>query len=505
MVAGICCIAMKELSLVFPHQLFATHPALDQERPVYLIEEHLFFTQFAFHKQQLIFRTAAMQHWMRQKQLEGFKIHYVSAYEPLHDIRLLIPELARQGFKQFHLIEPDDDWLNRRIETGTRREGIGVTWYASPGFLCKPAEWMAFFNQKASYFQSGFYIEQRRRLNLLMTADGQPLGGKWSFDTENRKRFPANGRIVPVLKLQESKLVLEAREYVQQQFPSAPGSAGLLMYPVTAADAKNWLLDFLEHRFNGFGIYEDAIVRDAHVLHHSVLSPLLNTGLLLPREVLDAAIQFAANHEVPMNSLEGFVRQIAGWREFVRLVYLREGRKQRTTNFWNFTRKIPASFYQGTTGILPVDAVLKKVLKTGYAHHIERLMVLGNFMLLCEFDPDEVYRWFMELFIDSADWVMVPNVYGMSQFADGGLMTTKPYISGSNYLLKMSDFPKGSWTETWDALFWRFMHVHRDFFTKNPRLGMLVHTFDRMPPEKQQLHLHRAEQFLNQLDENNRG
>jgi deoxyribodipyrimidine photolyase-related protein len=198
--------------------------------------------------------------------------------------------------------------------------------------------------------------------------------------------------------------------------------------------------------------------------------------------------------------LEGFIRQIIGWREFIRGMYDFRGTAERTKNFWQFDRKIPASFYDGTTGIVPLDITIKKVLQTGYCHHIERLMVLGNFMLLCEFDPDEVYRWFMELFIDAYDWVMVPNVYGMSQFADGGMMATKPYISGSNYLMKMSNYPKGPWQNIWDALFWRFMHVHRDFFTQNPRLGMLVRSFDKMTEEKQKHLLQTASDFLDGLD-----
>jgi deoxyribodipyrimidine photolyase-related protein len=208
----------------------------------------------------------------------------------------------------------------------------------------------------------------------------------------------------------------------------------------------------------------------------------------------------SAAKNIPLNSLEGFIRQIVGWREFIRLVYEREGTKQRTTNYWKFKRKIPTSFWTGDTGIAPIDSTIKKVLKTGYAHHIERLMVLGNFMLLCEFDPDEVHKWFMEMFIDAYDWVMVPNVYGMTQFADGGLMTTKPYISGSNYLMKMSDYEKGSWQPIWDGLFWRFMHVHRRFFLQNPRIGMLVKTFDKMPEEKINAHLQIANNYLESLD-----
>ncbi len=235
------------------------------------------------------------------------------------------------------------------------------------------------------------------------------------------------------------------------------------------------------------------------ILHHSLLSPLINAGLLSPQQVIEETLAESDALAIPLASLEGFLRQVMGWREFIRIVYEREGSRQRTKNYWNHTRKIPPAFYTGETGILPVDTVIRRVLETGYCHHIERLMVLGNFMLLCEFDPDEVFRWFMELFIDSYDWVMVPNVYGMTQFADGGLMTTKPYISGSNYLLKMGDWEKGPWQETWDGLFWRFMHLHRDFFTQNPRLGMLVKTFDKMTVEKRNQHLKKADEFLSKL------
>ena len=226
---------------------------------------------------------------------------------------------------------------------------------------------------------------------------------------------------------------------------------------------------------------------------------MINTGLLTPGFVVDRILQFAEKNDIGINNTEGIIRQLIGWREFIRGVYEVKGSEERTRNFWGFERKIPAAFYEGTTGIPPIDSTIAKVLKSGYNHHIERLMVLGNFMLLCEFDPDEVYRWFMEMYIDAYDWVMVPNVYGMSQFADGGIMSTKPYISGSNYLMKMGDFKKGEWQQIWDGLFWRFMHIHRDFFLSNPRLGMLVRTFDILSAEQRQAHLERAEAYLSTL------
>ena len=271
------------------------------------------------------------------------------------------------------------------------------------------------------------------------------------------------------------------------------------MYPFDFDSSRQWLKQFFEMRFDNFGHYEDAIVAEAMTLHHSVLTPMLNVGLLSPQEVIDKALEHTEEADIPLNSTEGFIRQIIGWREFIRGIYEVKGSEERTRNFWGFNRKIPKSFYDGTTGILPVDKTIKKVLKTGYCHHIERLMILGNFMLLCEFDPKEVYRWFMELFIDAYDWVMVPNVYGMSQFADGGLMATKPYISGSNYLKKMSNYKNGDWQQVWDALFWRFMDVHRDFFLQNPRLGMLVRTFDKMDETKKQRLVSTATDYLDKL------
>jgi deoxyribodipyrimidine photolyase-related protein len=211
---------------------------------------------------------------------------------------------------------------------------------------------------------------------------------------------------------------------------------------------------------------------------------MLNIGLITPKQIIEKTIQYSETNNIPLNSLEGFIRQIIGWREFIRGVYEYKGAQERNINFWNYKKKIPASFYDGTTGIEPIDTTIKKILDTGYCHHIERLMILGNFMLLCEFHPNEVYKWFMELFIDAYDWVMVPNVYGMSQFADGGLMASKPYISGSSYVLKMSNYKKGNWCTVWDALFWNFMNKHRSRMKSNPRLAMLISTYDKMSEEK---------------------
>jgi deoxyribodipyrimidine photolyase-related protein len=495
-------MAMRSATLIFPHQLFKNHPALVQAQPVYLIEETLFFRQYNFHQQKLVLHRASMKFYAQWLQTRKYETNYIETTAAENDVRVLIALLATQGINCIHIADVVDNWLEKRISASCSQNHIELVIHPTPCFLNTMDEVADYFNNRKTYFQTDFYTHQRKLRKVLLEKDGKPLGGKWTFDAENREKYPKK-QAAPVVKFPNENIYLqEAKEYVSKNFNANYGSVEAPHFFVcTFEEAEQWLNDFIVQRFQHFGVYEDAIVTKEHILHHSVLTPMLNIGLLTPRDVLNKVLQEAAIHEIPLNSLEGFVRQIMGWREFIRIVYEREGTKQRTHNYWQFKRPIPASFWKGTTGILPIDETIKKVLKTGYCHHIERLMVLGNFMLLCEFDPDEVYRWFMELFVDAYDWVMVPNVYGMTQFADGGLMTTKPYISGSNYLMKMSDYEKGDWQAVWDGLFWRFMHVHRDFFLQNPRLGMLIKTFDKMPAEKQTTHLQHAERFLNKLDQ----
>jgi len=491
-----------DVTLVFPHQLFESNPAIAVNRPVYLVEEYLFFRQYAFHKRKIAYHRATMKRYQQFLEEQGLKVNYIDSQEEVSDIRKLIPVMKSKGFERFYIIDPVDNWLSKRINETAKNEDITVQQFASPMFLNTPEDLQAFFKTgQKRFFQTSFYIDQRRKHQVMIDLDGGPKGGKWSFDAENRKKYPT-GKTPPHISFPENdSFHIEAINYVNNHFQNNPGALDHApLYPTGFECARQWLQQFLETRFCGFGPFEDAIVGSELILHHSVLTPMLNTGIITPAEVIRAVLEFADRNEMPMQSTEGFIRQIMGWREFIRGVYEFAGSSQRTRNFWNFERKIPASFYAGTTGILPVDITIQKVLNTGYCHHIERLMVLGNFMLLCEFDPDEVYRWFMELFIDAYDWVMVPNVYGMSQFADGGMMATKPYISGSNYLMKMGDFPKGEWQTIWDALFWRFIDVHRSFFVKNPRLNMLVKSFDKMPADKRASYHTVAEKYLEDMD-----
>jgi deoxyribodipyrimidine photolyase-related protein len=496
-----------QVQLVFPHQLY-DQSALDASGgDFYLIESDLFFLQYQFHQQKLLFHRASMKYYANQLTQKGCSCYYIEAHDPNAQVKVLIKMLAGKGVQKIRLYDPSDNWLGRQIKKAGADNGIEIVYIPSPNFLNNLPAHTVLLGNKKTYFQTSFYTEQRKQRKILLEADGSPIGGQWSYDVENRKKIPRNTSIPALHFFEANAYIIEATEYVKAKFNNNPGKSDApfnsdnkaLYYPVTHTDAKKAMELFIAEKLAQFGVYEDAMLVAEKTLFHSVLSPLINVGLIQPNELLNALLKAYQSAKVPINSTEGIIRQIIGWREFVQLTYRKIGSQQRTKNFWGFSKKMPASFYTGTTGIVPVDTSIKKLLESGYNHHIERLMVLGNFMLLCEIHPDEVYKWFMEMYIDAYDWVMVPNVYGMSQFADGGMITTKPYICGSNYLMKMGDFPKGAWQAIWDGLFWRFLSKQRVVFSKNPRWAMLLSTWDKMPEEKRATHLNNAEEFLKNL------
>ena len=493
---------MSKVNIIFPHQLFENSTLINNGYPVFLIEEYLFLKQYSFHKQKIAYHRSSMKFYSNYLTNQNCEVNYVNSINELSDVRKLIKYLSESGYDEIHYINSCDDWLEKRIKTQAEKYKIRLKRHQSPAFLNSLNDLKDFFKPtKKKFFQTSFYKQQRIKLGLLLDEDNKPSGGKWSFDQENRKKYPKNKLAPEIIYPKTDEYYQSAIKYVNEYFPHHLGElSDVQIYPHDFKSAKKWLQGFLSQRFEEFGTYEDAIVKNESILNHSVLSPMLNNGLLTPSDVIQAITKYCKENKVPINSQEGLVRQIIGWREFIRGIYLVKGVEERNRNFWQFTTEIPASFYNGTTGIEPVDDSIKKVLKSGYCHHIERLMILGNFMLLCEFAPNAVYRWFMELFIDSYDWVMVPNVYGMSQFADGGLMSTKPYISGSNYIIKMSDYKKGEWSDIWDALFWRFMNTKREFFLKNPRLGMLIKNFDKMPEQKQKDLMAVADDYISNLN-----
>jgi len=468
---------MKSAALVYPHQLWANHPAVDAASIVVVVEDPLFFTQYNFHSHKLVLHRASMTEFIQHCEKLGKQIHRLEANKITCSSEVGAFLKSKKISKAF-AVEPTDFWLKRRVNDGCLGVKIELEWMADPSFLTPDEVMRQWADQRKHYHFTDFYMQQRKRLGILLDDKGKPVGGKWTYDTENRKRLPKGHQIPPLKTPNACPSVEEAKRYVAKNFPDAFGCVDDFCYPVTHDQAATWLEAFVNERLASFGDYEDAISQKETFVFHSVLTPMLNIGLVTPKQIITQVI--AKREQVALNSLEGFLRQVMGWREFIRLVYIHAGSRQRTTNAWNLKQSLPASFYTGTTGIVPFDQSIKRTLEFAYCHHIERLMVLGNFMLLCDIHPNQVYLWFMELFIDAYDWVMVPNVYGMSQHADGGLMTTKPYISGSSYILKMSDYAKGDWCEVWDALYWRFIDRERDFFSSNPRMRVMVGQLDRM-------------------------
>lgn len=485
--------------MVFPHQLYEHHPAFQKGREIIIIEDRQFFQgpdgQMTFHKLKIMLHRATMQLYRDSLLEKGYDVSYLEFHQDFPG------ELEQKGISRIYVADPSDNMLFRRISAAAKKLQAELKILETPGFLA-PIPWIRdFFSGAAHFSQTRFYIAMRRRLEILIEEDGRPHGGKWSFDVLNRKRLPGDIQLpdIPRFEFETNRYIAQSRQYVEQNFPDHPGSTETFFYPISHPQAAAWLDHFLEHRLANFGRYQDAIVRDNSNLFHSLLSPLLNIGLLDPGQVVSESMRHSRNREIPLNSLEGFLRQIIGWREFMRAVYVLEGEKERKSNFWGQHRPMPASFYRGSTGIEPVDRSISRLLDTAYLNHIERLMILGNFMLLCEIKPDDVYRWFMEMFIDSYDWVMVPNIYGMSQHADGGRITTKPYISSSSYILRMSNYKKGPWCAIWDGLYWRFLFRHRDILAENPRMRLAISHLDRMDNRLLKKHLAVAENFLHAL------
>ena len=468
---------------------------------VVMVEDLAVASAYRYHQLRLLHTFVAMRSFRDALVERGVAVRYfeLPASVDCSFWQRLAAELVGQA--ALRVAEIADRRFEARLQQFCMDKAVALTVLPSPAFLESVAESRAWFEGRRRPLMKSFYERQRRRLGLLLEADGTPSGGRWSFDAENRRRLPKGYLEPPLPPVPASPHEPAVRALIGRHFASHPGELGPLWLPYDQPQAQAWLDCFLEERLAGFGPYEDALSQSHDTLHHSLLSPLLNIGLLTPAAVIEACLaQFASRQAsaepVPIASLEGFLRQVIGWREFVRGIDRVHGERQASSNFWNHQRRLAPCWDDGSTGLPPLDQAIRRVNRLGYNHHIERLMVLSSLMLLCEIHPGEVHRWFMERYLDSYEWVMGPNVYGMGQMSDGGIFATKPYICGSNYILKMGDYKKGPWCEIWDGLYWRFIERHRPFFQANPRLSMMVHLLDRIEPDRRQRLHSAADAFL---------
>ncbi len=481
-----------EIVLVFPEQLFEK-PEFSTEKLIVLVEDSLVFGDKQYplqiHFSKRVFHRATMKSYESYLISLGFNVEYLDWKKDAAFTDLL----AVRSLKTITYYEFSDFAREKRLNEFSKIHSIALEKLNSPYFLNTKVENASLLKDKKPRMQS-FYIYQRKKLDILVDSEKLPIGGKWSYDEENRKKIPIK-EIVAIPKdisPLENEYILEAKSYIKKNFPTTIGS-GDVYVPTSHTGAKKWLNRFLDERFYNFGKYEDAMIDGHSQLYHSTLSPLMNCGLLTPKYVLDAVIERykrSAEKETMLPSAEGFIRQLIGWREYMRAVYDLHGVTLRNSNQWNHHRALPSAFYSGTTAIQPLDDVIKRLHETGYSHHIERLMLLGNMMFLLRVDPHHVYRWFSEMYLDAYDWVMVGNVYGMSQCSKIDFITTKPYICGSNYIKKMSNYANGKkddeleWCTIWDALYWQFLIDNETTLRKNHRWKMMYSHVDRFDAEK---------------------
>lgn len=488
-------------AIILGNCLFNNHTLSINEKDVLtiMIESKDLSTHFKYHKHKIMLFLSAMRTHADSLKAKGINLIYekiedkenYTFFEKLQNCLISNPAI-----KEIETYDIEDKFFENLFVEFAKKNNIKLTIKNSPNFLTTKDEFRKYKESRKRLFMHEFYIWQRKRLNILMDNEGKPIGSKISFDEQNRKPLPKNITIPKKPQFPKTEKTKELEKIINKIFNEHSGDLNDFYLPTTRQDALIHLNNFLKYKFENFGTYEDAIESYDAFLFHSVLSPIINIGLLTPKEVIEKALYYYQENNISINNVEGFIRQIIGWREFIRGVYNTENFN---LNFFNHKRHMKEEFFISKTGLVPWDFSHRKVKKYAYTHHIERLMCLGNVLMLCEISPNEVYKYFMEYFVDSSDWVMIPNVFGMSQFADGGIFATKPYICSSNYLMKMSNYPKGEWQEILDGLYWRFIDKKRDFFKTNPRMAMMVKMYDKMDKTKKERLSKRAEDFLNRM------
>ena len=492
--------AKKSLRLVLGNQLF---PFRDQQfsknETIFMCEDFGLCSYVKHHKSKIALFFSAMRSFRDEALRKDLKVIYYEYSQDFnkHYCEKLLDTISSGGFEEVVFFEIEDKAFEKEIFKFIDKDKISFIVKPSPMFLDNRESFAEFSREKKFILQANHYKRMRKKLDILID-NKKPQGGKWSYDDENRKKLPKNYDIPMLPAIKPRSDFNKISRFIETTFDKHPGKIDII-FPFTHDQAIKWLNIFFQERFHDFGPYEDAINKKEHFQLHSVLSTSLNLGLLTPKLVIEKALDYASNNEIPLNSLEGFVRQIIGWREFIRGIYQNYSEKMIGSNYWNHTGKLTDHWYDANTGIDPLDDAILGAHEYGYTHHINRLMVISSIMNMARIHPDEIYKWFMEMFVDSSEWVMVPNTYGMGTFADGGIFATKPYICGSSYILRMSNFKKGPWCEIVDGLYWKFISDNKDFFSKNPRLSLMIRALDKLEKTRKQRIFEAADSFIRKI------
>ncbi len=502
---------MSRLVLVLGDQLSEELIALrkaDKASDVVVMAEVAAETDYAPHhpkKIALIF--AAMRKFAARLREEGWQVCY-RKLDDTENAGSIPGELLRRaeetGFDKVLATEPGE-W---RLIEALRDTPLDVTLLEDDRFLASHAEFQGWAKGRKALRMEYFYREMRRKTGLLMDG-GKPEGGEWNYDSENRKPPPDGISHGGPMNFTPDETVEEVLDLVEARFAKNFGTLRPFSFATDRGQARRALAHFIRHALPDFGAYQDAMLDGHRFLNHALLSPYINLGLLSPLEVCEAAAEAYRKGDAPLNSVEGFIRQIIGWREYVRGIYFLEGPDYPRRNRLNQQRKLPPLYWGAETRMRCLSKAVEQTAAEAYAHHIQRLMVTGNFALIAGVDPAEVHEWYLSVYADAYEWVEAPNTVGMSQFADGGVIASKPYVSSGAYIDRMSDYCKhcaydvkqktGDGACPFNLLYWHFLMRHRERFENNPRMGNMYRTWDRMDEAKRETVLDEAEDFLKRL------
>jgi deoxyribodipyrimidine photolyase-related protein len=507
---------MKTLIPVLGDQLSLGLSSLERSDPaasvILMMEVAEETTYVRHHKTKLAYILSAMRHHAEALREAGWQVDYVRLDDP-DNTGSFTGEVARA--LQRHapdriIVTEAGEWrVSAMLESWETLFGLPVEIRPDTRFLCSHREFETWAEGRATLTMEFFYREMRAKTGLLMES-GKPAGGRWNYDKDNRKPAQADLLMPRPLAFPPDAITREVIALVEQRFAGHPGDLASFDYAVTAADAERQAASFFANALPKFGDYEDAMLTGERFLWHSTLSPYINSGLLDPLDLCRRAEAEYHAGRAPLNSVEGYIRQILGWREYMRGIYWREGPDYVERNFLGHHRPLPGWYWTGETDMHCMAEVLGQTLDTAHAHHIQRLMVTGNFALLMGADPKQVHLWYLEVYLDAYEWVELPNTLGMSQFADGGLLGSKPYVSSGAYINRMSDYCRncrydvgkriGEDACPFNALYWDFLARHRNKLGSNRRLAMPYRTWDRQSEESRRATLAQAASTLTALD-----
>jgi deoxyribodipyrimidine photolyase-related protein len=499
------------LVLVLGDQLSPTLTALqktDKAKDVVVMAEVVDEASYVpHHPKKIAFTFAAMRKFAAQLEQDGWRVAYSRLDDP-DNAGSITGELLRRaeefGAAGVVYTEPGE-W--RLIEA---LDDLPIKSHCLPDrrFIASHEEFDVWAKDRKALRMEYFYREMRRKTGLLMDGD-QPEGGKWNYDHENRKPAPDEVSYGGPMRFEPDATVQEVLNLVRERFADNFGSLDDFWFATDTGQARQHLAHWIRHGLPRFGDFQDAMLDDNRFLYHAVIGLYINAGLLDPLEVCQQVESAYRSGDAPLNAVEGFIRQIIGWREYVRGIYFREGPDYIARNALNAQRKLPPVYWGGKTKMRCMQQAVAQTKAEAYAHHIQRLMVTGNFALLAGINPFEVHEWYLAVYADAYEWVEAPNVIGMSQFADGGIIASKPYISSGNYIHKMSDYcgkcayrvqdKTGNDACPFNLLYWHFLDRHRDRFDGNPRMGNMYRVWDRMDAGRRKTVLKEAEDFLDAL------